>query len=311
MRKRKLLYGIAAVATCLFPITVIATPNEMQAEMTEYRMSIDGKEINLTKPLITVEDSMYVNVRELAEQMNMNVVWDARQGKVRLFNKIDDEKREELLDYFPNFFQKETYESITMLDYQMEDATGDSANAVEYTYIALFFQIPQEKFRNFLGTNQNEQLEGWCNIVFNDEVKRMMPDCILSENCQTAWAPTGYFGCNYNKVDGWYTVGRQQDNFIFFEVSDDDPNIYNVVLFSYYPEQIFRPEDIPPNDKLDEYNKIMEELNEDMKKEEAEKALEKAKKDEEEAKKREEFLKQWAEVREKSEWFKPIDSSDE
>jgi len=64
--------------------------NQIIAEIVQYKIFLNGKELFFKQPIVTINDRTYVPLREFAEDyLDMNVGWYSTKEEVSLYGKID------------------------------------------------------------------------------------------------------------------------------------------------------------------------------------------------------------------------------
>jgi len=186
MKRNSMVFTvILALFTCV--VTSIASEIiRYDAYKSDIEIYYNGEEIKYDSPVITVNDQTYIPLRETAEKLDMNVIWDSLYNSIDLAPELDDASGRVV---FNELFEFELPESAKMLNYEyfIESSSKEKCFKAKISFDAKDLQTIQDGF-------SQHQLQN--------------PEDITNEKTFLEY---------YNSVYEWWNLTKLEDTLSFYK----------------------------------------------------------------------------------------------
>ena len=84
MRKRSLVLVAVAVILITSTVSYSLGKNQFIADKANFKILLDGSEFETVKPLVTIDGTTYLPLREIGNALNTKVIWNGEKRQVEI-----------------------------------------------------------------------------------------------------------------------------------------------------------------------------------------------------------------------------------
>ena len=187
MKKKFILICCLIMCSILFAIVGFAfSQNQYTADVVDFKIVINSKEHKFTQPIVTIDNSTYLPVRELFEKLGYDVDWENTEKMVTIsekqqfiFNDDTFTSREETLENGLKYIFYGTDKNIFSVDEKFRVALEQKYFLKERLYDIEFqseetIETIAEKILGFLSLEEDISEKAVLEIYYDAEIQTLI-----------------------------------------------------------------------------------------------------------------------------------------
>ena len=203
---KKMMRKWALLITVVVAVTGCAVAATLAAQTTDFVLMINGKVVETEKPIVAIDNSSYLPVRELSEKLGFDVTWHEQFGGQKKVVDIQTNSKNVIHDWIKETMKLDLPENTRALDYTYYGEEGAFWGEVSISHEEIDAVIEQLEKEYVKGTQAGQEGE---KVLTKEEIfQKLSPIEPLLEEQRYGWK------LNHEQVEYAY-YKPQGETFIF------------------------------------------------------------------------------------------------